>query len=114
MNFSRIVKMIKFNFFSVFNFEQLNKLFVNPKNGSNMIGKLENFDKVTNLQEYGFRGMTCTCKDLSCVCCVDLKLPLVIYKNTCTNTTYLPKEIGASISILVDNKVKLTKTISGT
>jgi len=54
----------------------------------------------------------CRCQNYDCGCCADVKIPDVMDNTLCANITYLPADIGISVSISIDGQVVFKSTIS--
>ena len=59
-------------------------------------------------------GAGCKCIDFDCGCCVDIHIEEIkLHEVSCVNLTYLPKEIGIRVSLVIGSFVVFNITVSG-
>ncbi|XP_046555993.1 uncharacterized protein LOC124265249 isoform X2 [Haliotis rubra] len=82
-------------------------------------GQQDRFDvaeeKKLLTQHSGSLGSGCSCLYYDCGCCAHMELDTIGLNNTvCGNLTFEPKQSIVDISLSVDKKVYINKTVSGT
>eukprot|EP00051_Salpingoeca_urceolata_P018664 m.264129 g.264129 ORF g.264129 m.264129 type:complete len:228 (+) comp19247_c6_seq9:4639-5322(+) len=58
-------------------------------------------------------GTGCSCLGNDCGCCAEVHIPEIhIDGDICANVTYLPKDVGFSITVSYNNLILINKTVS--